>query len=170
MSTMSGFLKRVTTAMAAVAKSQTSDDPESSSESEEDDGVEESDRGPSPDARDYPIPSCTHEAEVIGSQCRMANTISAIYYSTMMCLLCVGTEEGTLYVHGYNHTWSRPRVGSEYSAIVSICGAVESKLIVLFEDGLLEILELPSLKVLDTLSSMYLGCLPGERLVSIVCG
>ena len=32
--------------MAAVTKSQTSDDPESSSESEEDDGVEESDRGP----------------------------------------------------------------------------------------------------------------------------
>ena len=78
-----------------------------------------------------------------------------------------GDRRGPLYVHGYNHTWSRPRVGSEYSAIVSICGAVESKLIVLFEDGLLEILELPSLKVLDTLSSMYLGCLPGERLVSI---
>ena len=72
MSTMSGFLKQVTTAMAAVAKSQTSDDPESGSESEEDDGVEESDRGPTPTAGDNPTYPLVHmETEVNGSKCRM---------------------------------------------------------------------------------------------------
>ena len=80
--------------------------------------------------------------------------------------MCWG-QKRALFTFMVTITLGLGRVGSEYSAIVSVCGAMDSKLIVLFEDGLLEMLELPSLKVLDTLSGMYLGCLPGERLVSI---
>ena len=163
---MSFFIKKMTTVMTAVTTSQAPEDSESSSESEEDEGTEESDRGPSPTPEAISYPPVHIKPTVLGANAGWSNTISTVYYNATMCLMCVGTEEGTLHVHGFNHTWTRPRVGSEYSAIVSIRGAADNKLAILFEDGLLEILELPSLKVLDTLSGMYLGCLPGERLVS----
>jgi hypothetical protein len=100
-----------------------------------------------------------------------SSTICAMYYHSSQRCLCVGTSEGTLFIHGRNQQWTRPASGDNPNRVISIIGVpfapTNDMVLVLFEDGKVDLLKVPSMNLVASKSSKDLGCALSDRVVTL---
>lgn len=103
-----------------------------------------------------------------------SSQISCVHYSTEHSLLFVGTEEGSLYVHGRDQQWMRPAPGEKPNRIVSISHVHPSvkplyRLLLLLADGSVELVEFDQTTIIliDVKSPKAIGCRKDEKILTL---
>ncbi len=77
-------------------------------------------------------------------------------------LICIGTDEGAIYVYGDGFQFMRPWLAEEPIEVVSIVALYPNKILVVFGDNSIVIMELPSLEVIDLLPPSWLPSKLGD--------
>lgn len=97
------------------------------------------------------------EASVeVGGAKGWTTSATALLYHKISGTICVGTEGGAVHVYGDGFQFVRPWLTDDPNEVVAIIPLYPNKILVVFDDNSVVAMELPSLEVVDLLSSSWL--------------